>query len=121
MLLYSLLKNFAICGNKAIPIHESDRVRFLNAKPYPIATKPTEMNAIEALTQHIEEQTSKIDLIMLKLTSITNALDQLQLSQVTVQQGSMYNSPARKMPTSTRKATPMDLTTPAEDQEMTEY
>ena len=81
MLLYSLLKNFAICGNKAIPIHESDRVRFLNAKPYPIATKPTEMNAIEALTQHIEEQTSKIDWIMLKLTSITNALDQLQLSQ----------------------------------------
>ena len=56
---------------------------------------------------------------MLQLNTITDALNLLQLSLVRDRQGSSYNSPARKMPTSKRTATLMDVTTPAEGQDMT--
>ena len=115
MLLY-----IANCGRDLIALHENDREGYVNDITVSVPTKRSDTMISEPSTLHIEESTKKMDLIILQLNNITDALNLLQLSSVD-RQGSSYNSPARKMPASNRNATVMDMTTPAEGQDMTEY
>ena len=109
-----LIKSFANCGRTAVALHEDESKKFLSAKPYQISNKRQDTNAITTLTKNIVDLQQKIETMMHQITSLTNLMEQLVISQPVDYVPSNTTSPARKLPAFER-VNAMVLTNPAED------